>query len=100
MTNASAIYGLHDENLILCKRHAEQLGAHWIDFSDEDAVCEKCDDDVCRCPECGYTDIDVILRVAPTLRFSAGQQPKVSDFMFQAGEDEFTCVNCGHEWIE
>lgn len=100
MTFASAIYELGDENFMLCKYHAEQLSASWIDICDDGGKCEKCDDDVLRCPECGCTDVEVILRVEPTLHFAEGKEPTVSDFMFRSGEDECTCANCGHEWIE
>jgi hypothetical protein len=56
--------------------------------------------DVPRCPKCGATELEAVLSVAPTLYFCGEEYPSVSDFMRRSGEDEFSCLECGYEWLE
>lgn len=100
MAKASGLYEAEGNRFNLCTSHAATMCAIRIDDCAPDATCDKCDDDTLQCPECGSTEIEGVLFVVPTLHFSAGKEPTVSDFMFRSGEDEFYCVDCGHEWFE
>lgn len=100
MAKASGLYEIEGKCLNLCKFHGTTTCAVRIGDCVPEATCDECDDDTLHCPECGSSEIEVELYVTPTLRFSAGREPTVSDFMFRSGQDECCCIECGHEWFE